>query len=380
MKGSDSSGGQLASRVEADPLQHALAHSFAIVAVLVPIWILVLAERGHSLALDFRGAFLPGARAVIHGASPYHAVGSKAVAEGIAFLYPPLTAYVLAPFTLLPPAAAGVLAVVLVAATVPATLLALEVRDWRCYACAFLWFPVVIGIQTANVTLPLVLGLALVWRYRDRRAVGALVAALLIAVKLFFWPVLVWLVATRRYRSAALAAAASALFVVVPWAGIGFAGMRGYPHLLASVSRGEGPHSYSVAALLHGVLPSWTAATAVESAIGLGILLLVVALGRHGREREAFTLTIVAVLVLTPLLEMHYLAVLLVVVGLYQRRFGAAWIAPLLIWGAPGSNEAVLAQRVHVLVVVAATLALALSGRRPRLRPRSLRHGAEQAV
>ena len=188
MKGSDSSGGQLASRVEADPLRHALAHGFAIVAVLVPIWILVLAERGHSLALDFRGAFLPGARAVIHGASPYHAVGSKAVTEGIAFLYPPLTAYVLAPFTLLPPAAAGVLAVVLVAATVPATLLALEVRDWRCYACAFLWFPVVIGIQTANVTLPLVLGLALVWRYRDRRAVGALVAGLLIAVKLFFWP------------------------------------------------------------------------------------------------------------------------------------------------------------------------------------------------
>jgi Glycosyltransferase family 87 len=370
----------LAARVEADPLRHALAHGLAILAVAVPIWVLVLAARAHSIAVDFRGAFLPGAHAVLHGVSPYGEAGSKAVAEGIAFLYPPLTAYLLAPFTLLPSGVSGVLAVALVAATVPATLLALEVRDWRCYACAFLWFPVVFGIQTANVTLPLVLGLALVWRYRNRRAVGALVAGLVIAVKLFFWPVLVWLVATRRYRSAALAAAASVLLVLVPWAGIGFAGLRGYPHLLASVSRGEGPHSYSIAALLHGALPSWTAATALESVIGLAVLLLVVTLGRRARERDAFALTIVAVLLLTPLLEMHYLAVLLVVVGLYRRSFGAAWIAPLLIWGAPGPNEAALTQRVHVLVVVVATLVLAVSDWRPRLRSRSLRQGAEQVV
>ena len=229
----------------------------------------------------------------------------------------------------------------LVAATVPATLLVLGVRDWRCHAFAFLWFPTIFGIQTANVTLPLVLGLAVAWRYRDRRIVVALMTGLLIAVKLFFWPVLVWLVATRRYRSAALAAAASALLVVVPWAGIGFAGLRGYPHLVATVSRNEGPHSYSLAALLHLGLPSWGAATAMETAIGVGVLVLVAALGRRGRERDAFALAIVAILVLTPLVEMHYLALLLVVVGLYRARFGAAWIVPLLIWGAPGPERGV---------------------------------------
>ena len=373
MKRGVASPGRLTSSVEADPLRHALTHCLAIAAVAVPIWVLVLSARAHSLAVDFRGAFLPAAHAAVHGASPYSAVGSKAVTEGIAFLYPPLTAYLLAPFTVLPPAVSGALAVVLVAATVPATLLALEVRDWRCHASAFLWFPVVFGIQTANATLPLVLGLALVWRYRNRGAVGALLAGLVVAVKLFFWPVLVWLVATRRYRSAALAAAASALLVVVPWAGVGFAGLRGYPHLLGSVSRGEGPHSYSVAALLDSALPSWTTATAAETAIGAAILLLVVVLGRRGRERDAFALMILAILVLTPLLEMHYLALLLVVVGLYRRRFGAAWIAPLLIWGAPGPNEVALTQRIHVLVVVAATLALAWSDWRPRLRSRALR-------
>ena len=76
---------------------------------------------------------------------------------------------------------------------------------------------------------------------------------------------------------------------------------------------------------------------------------------------------------LTPLVEMHYLAVLLVVVGLYRARFGAAWLAPLLIWGAPGPNEVSFPQSVHVFIVVAATLALAMSDWRPRLRSRALR-------
>jgi len=363
---------RLTSGVEADPLRQALTHGLALVAIAAPIWVLVLAARAHSIAVDFRGAFLPAAHAVLHGASPYGAVGSKAVADGIAFLYPPLTAYLLAPFTLLPASAAGVVATVLVAAMVPATLLALGVRDWRCHACALLWFPTIFGIQTANVTLPLVLGLALVWRHRDRRIVVALLTGLLVAVKLFFWPVLVWLVATRRYRSAALGAAASALLTFVPWAGLGFAGLRSYPQLLATVSRNEGPHSYSVAALLHSALPSWTAATAVETAVGIGVLFLVAVQGRRGSERGAFALAIVAILVLTPLVEMHYLALLLVVVGVYRARFGAAWIVPLLIWGAPGPNDVSGAQRVHVLLVVAATLVIAMSDWRP-LRSRALR-------
>ncbi len=91
------------------------------------------------------------------------------------FIYPPLSAYLFVPFTLLPTVAAEVIIVALVIAAVPATLLVLGVRDWRCYAIAFLWWPTIIAIQTANVTLPLLLGLALVWRYRDRRVVAALV-------------------------------------------------------------------------------------------------------------------------------------------------------------------------------------------------------------
>jgi hypothetical protein len=345
-----------------DPLKRALTHALALWALVAPLWVLVGAALRGKFALDFRHAFLPAAHAVLHGHSPYSAIGSRALSEGTAFLYPPLGAYLLAPFTLLPPLAAEIVAVALLAAAVPATLLVLGVRDWRCHAAAFLWWPTMIAIQTGNLTLLMLLGLALVWRYRERPVVVALLTGLVVALKLFFWPLLVWLIATRRYRSAAFAVLSTMLLVLLPWAGIGFAGLRGYPHLLSTVSSNEGPNSYSVAALFHAVVPSWTAATAGETALGAGLLLLALAAGRRMRDRDAFALAIVAVLVLTPLLEMHYLAALLVVVALYQRRFGLAWLAPLLIWGAPATTAGSTIQVAHVLVATAVSVGLAMTG------------------
>ena len=373
MKRSAPTTGRLTSGVEADPLRTALKHSFAVWAVVLPVWMVARNAMGHEFAFDVHFAFVPAARAVLHGASPYSGVSSRAVQEGIAFLYPPVGAYVFAPFTLLPTVVAGALATVFVAATVPVTLRVLGIRDWRCYAVAFMWIPTIVAIGTANVTLPMVLGLALVWRYRNKAWVVALVGGFIVALKLFFWPLLVWLVATRRYRTAALTAAASLAFVFLPWAGIGFAGLGDYIHLLRVVARQEGAESYSLAALVHYAVPSWTAAVAVETLVGVGVLVLAFVAGRRGRDRDAFALVILAMLVFTPLLEIHYFAVLLVVVALYRPRFGAAWLAPLLIWGATEANNGTGLNRVHVSVAVAATLALVMTDRRPRLPSRGLR-------
>lgn len=348
------------------PLEKALTHGLAFWAVVAPLWVLVNSALGGNLALDFRHAFLPATHAVLQGRSPYSALGSRALEQGTAFLYPPLGAYLLAPFTLLPPVIAETLAVLLVVVAVPATLLVLDVRDWRCYALGFLWWPTIIGIQTANFTLPMLLGLALAWRYRDR-TVGIAVTAIVVALKLFFWPVLVWLVATRRYRAAVLAAGSSAALILLPWLGIGFAGLGAYPRILGSVSRHEGPLSFSVAAIVRDVVHNWMAATAVGIAAGAALLVIAFVIGRRGRDRDAFALSIVAILVLTPLVEMHYFALLLVVVALYQPRFGVAWAIPLLIWGASanGPNGSTI-QAVHVLAVVAATVAYTLGDRPSR--------------
>jgi hypothetical protein len=70
--------------------------------------------------------------------------------------------------------------------------------------------------------------------------------------------------------------------------------------------------------------------------------------------------------VLSPLLEIHYLALLLVVIALYRPRLSAAWIAPLFIWGASEANNGSGFNRVHVFVVVIAILVLAMSEWRPR--------------
>jgi hypothetical protein len=352
-----------------DPLKHALTHGLAFWAVVAPLWVLVTAAIGGRFALDFHFAYLPAAHAVLHGTSPFHPL---AIGAQEPFVYPPLFAYLLAPFTLLPPIAAQILATALVAAAVPATLLVLGVRDWRCYAIVFLWWPTIIAIQSANITLPLLFGTALVWRYRDRRAMAAVIAGLVIALKPFFWPLIFWFVATRRYRSAAIAAASSAVFVFVPWAGIGFAGLHGYPHLLSRVSSIEGPRGYSVAALLHAVL-SWTSATTVEMVFGAAFLIVVFAAARRGRDRDAFALSLVAMLVLSPLFEMHYLVLLLVVVALYRQTFGLAWAVPLLAWGVPANVSGSAAQVVHVLAVVAATCAVAYWDWRPRVPVRALR-------
>jgi hypothetical protein len=359
--------------IAASPLRKALTHSLAFWALAVPLWVLVGAALDHRFALDFRRAFLPAAHAVLHGASPYSAIGSRALAEGTAFLYPPVGAYLLAPFTVLPPVVAEVLAVLLAAATIPATLLLLGVRDWRCYAVSFIWWPAIIGIQTANFTLPMLLGLAVAWRFRNRTLVVAVALGAVVALKLFFWPLLVWFVATRRYRTAALATLTSLALVLIPWAGIGFAGLRGYPHLLSTISNHEGPRSYSLAALIHAAVSNWTVAIGVATIVGLAILGVSIYAGRRGRDRDAFALAIVSVLGLTPLLEMHYLAALLVIVALYRPRFGLAWFVPLLIWGLPATVAGSAFQVAFVLLVVAATICLALSDWRPRGLGRMLR-------
>jgi len=338
-----------------DPLKQALTHGLVVWAIVAPLWVLVTAALGGKFALDFHFAYLPAAHAVLHGASPFH---SNAIGAREPFVYPPLFAYLLTPFTLLPPLAAQALATLLVAAAVPATLRVLGVRDWRCYAIVFLWWPTIIAIQSANVTLPLLFGTALVWRYRDRKVVAALIAGLVIALKPFFWPILLWFVATRRYRTAVLTAASSALLALVPWAGIGFAGLSGYPHLLSRVSSIEGPRGYSIASLLHAML-SWTSATMLETVIGVALLVVVFAAGRRGRDRDAFALSLVGMLVLSPLFEMHYLVLLLVVIALYRQTFGLAWAVPLLAWGAPANVSGSPALVALVLGVVAATCAVA---------------------
>ena len=69
--------------------------------------------------------------------------------------------------------------------------------------------------------------------------------AAVISFKLFLWPLVVWLAATGRLRSAAATLAVAAAGTVAAWAVLGFAGFRDYPELLSRLTDAVQAKSYS---------------------------------------------------------------------------------------------------------------------------------------
>src|SRR5439155_17010083 len=106
-----------------------------------------------------------------------------------------------------------------------------------------------------------------------------------------------------------------------------------YPHLLSIYSRaGEAKGFSDVALGLALGLPGSTA-RALGLVLGAAALAAVfVAARRRDGDRRAFIVSIAASLLLTPIVWLHYFALLYVPVAVSRRRFGAAWLLPLVLW------------------------------------------------
>jgi hypothetical protein len=332
---------------------------------LVLAFLTVVSVRAHACSIDLAHAYLPAARDVLAGRSPYPPATTSALLPGNAFVYPPLTAWLAVPFTVLPLSVTEAVGFVLAVACVVAVLFVLDVRDWRCFMITFLWVPTLSAVQIANVTLLLLLGVAVVWRYRRRAYVAGIVLGFIVALKLYFWPLAVILVGARRYRSAGIAAATAVILIAGSWAPIGFAGLRAYPHILEVLTRLERDR-YTISASLAPAL-SWPVATAVTTLVGLAVLAAAWRRAHLGDERRAFVNAIAAVLVLTPIVPMNYFVVLIVVVALFQPTFGPLWALPLALWVSPPVIVHHAWQRWAVLALVATTIVAAT---RPPGQPR----------
>lgn len=188
-------------------------------------------------------------------------------------------------------------------------------------------------------------------------------------VKLFPWPIIVWLALTRRLRAAAVATLGAATLAVISWAAIGFSGFSSYPRLLRELSEVQGPRGVALFAILraHGV--GTTAATAVGLVVG-GILLAAAALvaRRPDGDRRAFSLAIVAALVASPLVWPNYLPLLIVVVALISPQFGPAWIIVILL-RIPYHSGHVQSEWLPIACMVLFGATLALSVRPKRFGP-----------
>jgi hypothetical protein len=306
-----------------------------------------LTHVGTRLLYDFQGGLYDAGRAVLHGRSPYQpgflahqaaimraggiAVGETAAHPFSVPVYPALANALVAPLSLLPFWAAGVLFSLATVAAMITGMWLLGVTDRRCLLLTLVSWPFTFGFFLGAVGPFLVLGAGVAWRWRERLWAPALAIATLIAVKVFPWTLGVWLLITRRYRAAAVAAMFGIVLTLAAWALIGFQDLAQYPRMLSEVSSLQENRAVSVAGVLVLAGVGSGAANVVVIAAGLAILALArrLASGPDG-DRRAFGLAILAALTATPIVWQHYMVLLFVPIALMSPGYSRVWLLPIL--------------------------------------------------
>jgi alpha-1,2-mannosyltransferase len=303
--------------------------------------LIVVGSVGNHFAFDFH-QFWQGGRDVVHGNSPYPPPASLpaagvdltpvAIQHVFRFPYPAPAALAMVPFGLLPFDVAAAIFVVCSALAVFVGLRLLRVSDWRCYGVVFASMTTLGALRLGTFTCLLFLGLALAWHWRDRRVAVAAVVACVVALKLFLWPLLVWLLLTRRIVSATLAIALVAGLTLGSWAVLGFAGLHEYPHLLDSLTTAVQGKGWSIVGLGLSVGASTAAAKVVAVALSFALFAGAhFALGDR-RELGLFAVAIAAALLLSPIVWLHYFLLLTVPLAIAYPVLAPAWCLPLLFW------------------------------------------------
>jgi len=307
--------------------------------------------------------FLNAAAKVMHFASPY------AYAADQTFAYPPLLAWLVAPLQPLGATAAAVIWTVVSLAAIGLALWWLELRDWRCYAFVGVFMFTRSAVNLGTVEALLLLAVAAAWRWRDRLVEPAAAVGLAVVLKLFLWPLAVWLALTRRIRAALVAVVVAVIAAAVSWAAIGFAGVGSYPGVLRRLANDESSSSYSVVALGVRAHMPLLAARIVAVLVALALLAAAAWLarnsGRTPRDRDVatFTLCLAAAFAASPIVWVHYFLLLLVPLVLVRPRLSLLWLVPLAYqplgetaWPAGDARKLGLALAATLLILGAAVL------------------------
>jgi hypothetical protein len=308
-----------------------------ILLLMVPVTFAALMILGYSnswpIGFDYRGTLWEPARAILDGAAVYPEPTLDAVVVGNPAVYPPLFVLATVPLAVLPVELASWLWLVVMAVAVLAAMRIVGVRDWRCLVLAVTSPMVVQGLYYGNLTVLLVLPLALAWRYRDRARIAGLAIGAAVAGKLFLWPLVVWLLLTRRFRAAAWAVVSATVLLVGTWAVIGFDGFTDYPELLRVVQDVYAIRSISLATVAGALGASVDVAVAVAAAAGLALLAVAAWLVRRDDgDRRSFSLVVAAAIVATPIVWPNYAALLLVPVAVLWPRLSPAWFFGYVLW------------------------------------------------
>ncbi len=227
----------------------------------------------------------------------------------------------------------------------------LGVRDWRVYGVTLLWPPVMSGWQTANVSLLLAFGIAIAWRYRDRPVTSGVTIGIIVAIKLFLWPLLGWLVLTRRWRTLAWAVASAAVFNAISWAVLGFNEIHAYTQLVNAVTKVEEGMAYTPLALALHLGASHALADTLAGLVFAAVASVTASVSRRNREWAVLLGVLTLSLLATPIVWRHYFVLFLVPMAISRPRLSGAWWIPLLMFVCPVTDP-VLWQLLLVLGVV----------------------------
>ena len=285
---------------------------------------IAVGEPAHDL-----GVFLRAGAAVLDGRSPYEFRGDETYA------YPPLLAFLASPIHGLGVGAAMTVSILVSFAAIAAAFWLLGVRDWRCYCIVPLYAVTRSAVALGTVAPLLVLATAIAWRWRHRLVAPALAVGAAVTLKLFLWPLLLWLALTRRSRTMLAALGSTTALVLVPWAALGFAGLTDYPSLLNRLSDQEAAASYSVFAMgVRAHLPD-AAATMFAGVVTLSLLAAMIWVARDSRRTAGnrdvalLTLAIAVALAASPIVWVHYFLLLFVPLALVRPRLSALWLVPV---------------------------------------------------
>ena len=154
-----------------------------------------------------------------------------------------------------------------------------------------------------------------------------------VAAKLFVWPLVVWLLLTRRFRAAAWAAGSAVVLVFGAWALVGFDGLVDYPKLLRVVQDVYAVRSISLSTVAGALGASVSVAVAVAAVAGIACLGVAAWLvGSCRRRPPRVRVVVAACIVASPIVWPNYAALLFVPIAITWPRLAPAWFFGYVAW------------------------------------------------
>jgi hypothetical protein len=218
-------------------------------------------------------------------------------------------------------------------------------------------FPVLKDAVLGNVSILLMLPLAIAWRWLDR-PVGSIALAVGMALRPSLGVFLGWQLLRRRWHALAWTLGAGLVLIGVTLPFVGLDGYREFVAVLANLQvPGPGSQNRDLGTVLAD-LGGGEAALAMGRVASLVVGVAAIVLSVRRDADVGFMVTLGASLLLTPMLWDHYLVTLLLPAAFLAERIRPAFILlPLLAW-LPGPV-------VPVVVVAATLLPFAAPDRRP---------------